>query len=99
MTGAEEEQVLDSVIATRAFAITNDGIYFITGATSDSTYFIARMVSDTLQFYNFRTRQRRVLTKVENPWFDSSVSPDGRSILYSQNDQANNDLMLVEHFQ
>jgi hypothetical protein len=86
------------VIATRAFAVTSDGIYFITGPTSDSTYFIARTVSDTLQFYNFRTRQRRALAKVENPWFYLSVSPDGRSILYSQNYQANNDLMLVEHF-
>ncbi len=76
----------------------DDGIYFITGPTSDSTYFIARTVSDTLQFYSFQTRQRRALAKVENPWFYLSVSPDGRSILYSQNDQANNDLMLVEHF-
>jgi eukaryotic-like serine/threonine-protein kinase len=99
VAGGEEEQVLDSVIATRAFAVTDDGIYFITGPTSDSTYFIARTVSDSLQFYSFRTRQRRALAKVENPWFYLSVSPDGRSILYSQNDQANNDLMLVEHFQ
>jgi hypothetical protein len=37
--------------------------------------------------------------KVENPWFYLSVSPDGRSILYSQNDQADNDVMFVQLFQ
>ena len=94
----EEEQVLDAVVATRAFAITGDGIYFITGATSDSTYFVRRTVSDTLQFHSFRTRRRVVLANVDNPWFYLSVSPGGRTILYSQNDQANNDLMLVESF-
>ena len=82
IAAGEEEQVLASVISRRAFAVTNDGIYFIAGATSDSTYFIPRTVSDTLQFYSFRTRQRQVLAKVQNPWFYLSVSPDSRSILY-----------------
>jgi eukaryotic-like serine/threonine-protein kinase len=86
-TGGEETQVIDSVIANRAFSITGDGIYFITGTQSY-----------TIQFFSFHTQQHSTLGKVENPFLYLTVSPDGRSILWTQNDQSGSDLMLVENF-
>ena len=80
-------RVIDSVIVNRAFSITDDGIYFITGTQSY-----------TIQFFSFRTHQHRTLAKVENPFLYLTVSPDGKSILYSQIDQSGSDLMLVENF-
>jgi hypothetical protein len=38
------------------------------------------------------------LAKVENPSHYLSVSPDGTYLLYSRNEQAANDLVLVENF-
>jgi Tol biopolymer transport system component len=87
VAGGAEAQVIDSVITNRAFSVAGDGIYFITGTQSR-----------TLEFFSFRTQQHKTLAKLENP--DSlSVSLDGRSILYSHDDQAGSDLMLVENFQ
>jgi eukaryotic-like serine/threonine-protein kinase len=96
--GEEEVQVLNEVVAARAFAIVPDGIYFIRGVASDGNYFVPRTVSDTIEFYSLRTRQRRSVAEVQNPWLYLSVSPDGAFLLYSQNDQANNDLRLVDEF-
>jgi serine/threonine protein kinase/Tol biopolymer transport system component len=98
VSGGEEVQVVDAVIAARAFAIVPDGIYFIRGVASDGNYFVPRTVSDTIEFYSLRTRQRRPVAEVQNPWLYLSVSPDGAFLLYSQNDQANNDLKLVDQF-
>ena len=98
VAGGEETQVIKSAIIRRAFSMTSDGIYFMTGKTSDSSYFTTHSVSATIQFYNFRTQQRKTVAKVVNPWFYLSVSPNGKSLLYCQNDLANNDLMLVENF-
>ncbi len=86
--GGEETQVINSVIVGgRAFSIIRDGVYFITGAQSC-----------TIQFLSFRTHQNEILATVENPVNDLTVSPDGRSILYTQRDQSGSDLMLVENF-
>jgi Tol biopolymer transport system component len=85
--GGEETQVIDSVVAKRAFFITRDGIYFMTGTKSF-----------TIDFFNFRTRQRNTVVKVENPTLYVNVSPDGRTMLYTQIDQPGTDLMLVENF-
>ena len=57
----------------------------------------------TLEFFNFATSQVTLFGRLERGRaFGSSpgvaVSPDGRWILYSQIDQNDNDIMLVENF-
>jgi hypothetical protein len=100
--GGNETQVLNLIIARRAFSVTPEGIYFITGTdsavTRDGVYFITETESFTIQFFSFRTQQYRTLAKVENPFVYLSVSPNNRSILYTQYDQSGSDLMLVEKF-
>ena len=56
VVGGAEAQVIDSAIYRRAFAVTGDGIYFITGA-----------LSSTLEFFSLRTQQHKTLAKLENP--------------------------------
>ena len=86
--GGEETQLLDSVVPNRGFAVTEDGIYVVTGTAPF-----------TLRFLSFRTGRERALANVEDHIIYLSVSPNGKSILYSQNEQVGSDLMLVEHFQ
>ena len=87
VAGGAEMQVFDSVVAKRAFSIIDDGIYFMTGTRSY-----------TIEFFSFRTQQHKTIAKVENPHTGLTVSPDRRSILYTQIDQSGSDLMLVENF-
>lgn len=86
--GGEETQLLDAVVPNRGFAVAEDGIYFVTGT---GAY--------TLRFLSFRTGRQRVLATLDDHVIYLSLSPDGKSILYSQNERAGSDLMLVEHFQ
>ena len=90
--GGQEAQVLESV-DKRAFVIVNEGIYFIPSPNSAGHY--------SIQFFNFATKKIRSITAIDglvNNDAGLSVSPDGRWILYSQNDQVGSDLMLVENF-
>ena len=88
--GGEETQVLESVDKW-AFAIVNEGIYFIPRPDFSGRY--------SIQFFNFGTKRIRPISTVESGIDDYlSVSPDGRWILYSQNDQMGSDLVLVENF-
>ena len=68
VSGGEEVQVVDAVIAARAFAIVPGGIYYIRGVSSDGNYFVPRTESDTINFYSLRTRQSRSVAEVRNPW-------------------------------
>jgi Tol biopolymer transport system component/DNA-binding winged helix-turn-helix (wHTH) protein len=88
--GGEETPVLESV-DKRAFAIANEGIYFIPKPDSFGRY--------TIQFFNFTTKKTRPVFTIESEIdIYLSASPDGRWILYSQIDQDGSDLMLVENF-
>src|SRR5262245_47719179 len=87
LAGGEGKQVIDCLIASRASTVAVDGIYFITGI---GLY--------TIEFFSFRTHQHRQLAKVEDDFIYLTVSPDNRSLLWTQDDHSGSDLMLVESF-
>jgi len=62
-------------------------------------YFVPADTPRSLCYFDFTTKQIREVFKVEKN-FDNglSVSPDGRWLLYSQVDEENSDIMLVDHF-
>jgi eukaryotic-like serine/threonine-protein kinase len=89
-SGGEERQVLPSV-HLRAFAVVKDGIYFIPEPSTDR--------KNSIQFLSFATAQVKVVASLSaKPGEGLSISPDGRSILFSQFDETSSDLMLVESF-
>jgi eukaryotic-like serine/threonine-protein kinase len=87
--GGEETQVLESVV-WGAFAIVNEGIYFIPRPDAAGRH--------SIRFFNFATKRIWSISTIGTPQGHLSVSPDGRWILYSQIDQMGSDLMLVENF-
>jgi hypothetical protein len=88
--GGEESQVLESLSYWSNFAVVPQGIFFI---PSDSTG------GRSVQFLSFATGNVVRVATIQKPvYVGLAVSPDGRSILYSQIDQAGSDLMLVENF-
>jgi Tol biopolymer transport system component len=78
-----------------------DGVTSATYDVVDSgAYYIERVAGDTrLQYYDLATRKSTTVASNLGPVdFGLSVSPDGRSILFSRIDSTVNDLMLVENF-
>jgi hypothetical protein len=73
--------------------VADRGIYFI---NSDSK------PRATIEFFSFATsRVTSVATIVKEPinWASNlAISPDGRWILYTQLDQSDSDIMLMENF-
>jgi Tol biopolymer transport system component/DNA-binding winged helix-turn-helix (wHTH) protein len=85
--GGEEIQVLGPIMNSN-FAMANQGIYFIPSA---------RPVS--LQFLSFTNGRIITIAKIpREPAWGVSISPDGRSLLFSEFDVVGADLMLVEKF-
>jgi hypothetical protein len=63
-------------------------------------YFVPADSPRSIDYFDFATRHVRHVTRIDKdfrPWIGGlSVSSDG--LLYSQMDEANGDLMLVENF-
>ncbi len=87
--GGEETRVLESV-DNWVFVIAKEGIYFVPKPDPLGRH--------AIQFFDFETKKIRSIASIETPASDLSLSPDGRWILYPQNDQQGSDLMLVENF-
>ena len=87
--GGEETLVLPSVTFLN-FTVAKDGIYFIPRADSRGRY--------SLQFYSFATQVSQPMLSSSGIGVGLAVSPDGRSLLYTQRDDPKSDLMLVQHF-
>jgi serine/threonine protein kinase len=90
--GDQEVKILDSVHGEGLWAVGKDGIYYF--RTPD------KVGHSDICFYEFATgRTRRVLTIIERHLNNYiAVSPDGRTILYTQPDESGSVLMLVENF-
>jgi Tol biopolymer transport system component len=89
--GGEETQVSEAPLSYGCnFVVVEDGLYFVS-----ATVFASPGI---LYFFNFATGALKPIATIKIWSLGLSISPDRRSILYSQIDQANSDLMLVENF-
>jgi Tol biopolymer transport system component/predicted Ser/Thr protein kinase len=89
--GGEETLVFDSTGCLSPYAVWEQGIYFFTPQDKQGR--------KDLTLYDFRTRgARKILTIETTGAFFVAASPDGRTILYTQDDKTGSDLMLVENF-
>jgi Tol biopolymer transport system component/DNA-binding winged helix-turn-helix (wHTH) protein len=77
--------------------VSNSGVWAL---SSGGIYFVPAEAPRSLRYFDFATRQVRPIFEVDK-FFGSglSVSPDGRSILYSLVGDVNSDIMLDDHFQ
>jgi Tol biopolymer transport system component len=65
----------------------------------DGIYFVPAEAPRSVRYYDFASKQIRPIFELDNDFYGSlSVSPDGRWILYSQENDVNSDIMLVDHF-
>jgi hypothetical protein len=88
--GGDETQVLESLADWSTFSVVRDGVYFIPYAAGN--------LSTSIQFFGFADKKTRQVAAIDKPVaVGLAVSPDGRTILYSQVDYESNDLMLVEN--
>jgi len=93
--GGVESLVLDQLQTGYwgAWAVADRGIYFINPEATPRA---------AIEFFSFAARRitRIALLEKEPAKFSPNLalSPDGRSILYTQLDQSGNDIMLVENF-
>jgi Tol biopolymer transport system component len=97
--GGEEEQFLD-VPARRRWghmALTDSGLYYSSRDEAD-----ARPVRYAIFFYEFATRKTTRVYQLAKPTTAGdrilSLSPDGRSLLFTQLDASGTDLMLLQNF-
>jgi hypothetical protein len=86
--GGEEIQVLRSVFHNN-FAVADRGIYFIPSSRPA-----------LVQFLSFADGRIVTIARIpREPAWGFSLSPDGRSLLFSEFEEVRADLMLVENFQ
>jgi len=87
--GGEETQVLETVY-NRAFEVRAEGIYYISWSSEDGHRACSSMLSGG---------KRRGAGKFRRPHRHGSGSPpDGKSFLFTRQDTASADLMLVDNF-
>jgi Tol biopolymer transport system component len=86
--GGEETKILDGLSDYFNFAVTSKGIYLLA----------LRGSAPSIEFFDLATHKTTVLHMLERPfWFGFALSPDDRSILFSQVDSRGSDLMLIEN--
>ena len=90
LDGGPEQKVIDSVWL-RGFTVVERGIYY-TRADPGSRW--------SIRFLNLSTgADTRIADLPKPPMVGLSLSPDRRTLLYTQVDDEGSDLMLVENFQ
>ena len=86
------ETPLIAGVGTRAWTPVNNGIYFF-----DAAFNGVAGQTGNLRFFSFPTQKARLVGRAGKPVISGiTVSPDGRSLLFSQVDNNGSNLMLAE---
>jgi hypothetical protein len=89
VSGGEQELLVNGLSGWSDFAVVEQGIFFVARANPGKR--------QSIRFYRFSTGQIHAITDPAKPIFAGlTASADGRSILYSQVDRNESDLMLVD---
>ncbi len=89
--GGSETKIFDSVNPFTLWTVHPNGIYYFGAADNEG--------HSELRLYEFATGNIRKLVTIERGLrLGLSISPDGRTALYTQVDEVGSDLMLVENF-
>jgi Tol biopolymer transport system component/predicted Ser/Thr protein kinase len=91
LAGGQESQVAGGLLYRENVAAVEQGVYF--------TPLPKPGEPSTLAFYRSATEEVETVFEYENlPFLGLSVAPDGRSILYTEIDDIQADIMMVEDF-
>jgi Tol biopolymer transport system component len=88
LAGGEERQVTDCV-PLLGFAVSRAGVYHIGCGTGPDV---------PLSLLDAATGRDRILGRLEEPSYGLTVSPDGKTILYTKYVGQGTDLMMIENF-
>jgi Tol biopolymer transport system component len=94
VAGGAETRVLENLVYGYDYAVTSRGVYFIRAGPANIP------TADTsLEYLDFTKGKIGLsLRRIRGLSLGLALSPDGRSLLYSQTDAAGADLILVENF-
>ncbi len=94
INGGEEVELISSLEAGYwgYWAVVENGIYYLDTTTKPGIAFFDATTHRITQMFNLESRPAREDTGL-------AVSPDERTILYTQLDASNSDILLVENFQ
>ena len=87
--GGKERELVTGLNSWSDFAVVDEGIFYVLQATAGGR--------QSIQFYKFATGTSSAIVTLERPLFVGlTASADGRSILYSQVDRDESDLMIAD---
>lgn len=90
VAGGPETKIVDQV-HSRFFAVAEDGVYYFTPPDAAGGF--------ALRHLEVSRRRTRELVRLDSePWLGLTVSPDRRTVLFTQLKQTNDDLFLIENF-
>jgi len=93
--GGEEAQIMDGLAGYNSFAVTAEGIYFLSLRGPSGA-------RGSIEFLDFNTGKTRTIAPIDRPFGGGISVLPGRGgvseILYTQVDHEGSDLMLVEKF-
>jgi Tol biopolymer transport system component len=91
LNSGKEERILDEPQGNDWFnwALSPSGVYFLNRSGKGK---------QRIEFFDFNTRRRTLISYVEKPSYGLALAPDGKSLLYSQNDSEDYEIMLVKNF-